>query len=282
MPDDPLSDAETASEMDRGTLWRRKAPKVLKPRRNAGTLLRSAEFASGSGGVPLAAGEDMVVNVVRMAYKVASAQIDRSTRLARRLRESGEKVAGAGVERQALDGMEKLVTDSFLSGLEWWEASVADGRCPVKRLVAAEYQMLGSVLGLSPIDRKKHAAPAPPGGDAQPKPGDRSATPAPQAGSGAATAPPDPQIVLKCSKEKRRRVTFLRWQLSPAVSPDEELYFAHEGGGAPMPAKLELPPPAGGAYRLVFDGALDGPPGLWVATICDPDGVQIGFVEIRL
>ena len=49
---------------------------------------------AGIGGVPLTTAEDTVVAAVRLAYKVADAQIEHSMRLAQRLRTAGDRQAG--------------------------------------------------------------------------------------------------------------------------------------------------------------------------------------------
>lgn len=286
MPDLPTS--SESADIDTRPLFRRKPPKVVGPHRGAGALLRAPEFAGGAeGGVPLVAGEDAVVHVVRMAYKVASAQVERSTRLARRLRESGDRMVGPGSQRQALDGMEKLVMDSVLSGLEWWEGSVVEGRCPVKRIVAAEYQLLGTLLGLSgKLEEDKSMPATADRAEASPRPGPDAAAPLPPQAVVPAptTALPPLQIKLNCDKKDRRLVAFVRWNLVRPETMDGELFFDHEsGGGALLPATL-LPPTGSGAqsYQLVFDKPPIGPKGLWQAVICDHQRVVIGSIEIRL
>ena len=74
------------------------------PRRSAANFYRSA---SGSGvvigGVPMDTVEDAVTAAVRMGYKIAQAQIDRTTRIAQRFKDAGERAAGPHSDRQALD-----------------------------------------------------------------------------------------------------------------------------------------------------------------------------------
>lgn len=286
MPD--LSTSPESADMDTSGLFRRKAPTISGPHRGAGTLLRAPEFAGGAaGGVPLVAGEDAVVHVVRMAYKVASAQVERSTRLARRLRESGDRMVGPGSQRQALDGVEKLVMDSVLSGLEWWEGSVVEGRCPVKRLVAAEYQLIGTLLGLSGNASREKSSSAPADRTAaSPQPGASAA--AQMRPAAAARTPPTTlaplQIKLNCERKDRRLVALVRWDLVRPETMDGELFFDHESGdGALLPATLVPPARAGDhAYLLVFDTAPIGRKGLWQAVICDRESLVIGSIDICL
>ena len=89
---------------------------------------------------------------VRMAYKVAAAQVDRSSRLAQRLRDAGDRAVGPGSDRQALDATERLVFRAMMGGLTWLETAAAERDSPLKRLLAAEYRIVGSMLGLVPTD----------------------------------------------------------------------------------------------------------------------------------
>ncbi len=86
--------------------WLRPQLERSKPIRTAGGFYRTAEGGRpGLGGVPLTAAEDSVVAAVRMAYNVAEAQIERSARLARRLREAGDRAIGARSDRKAVDAV---------------------------------------------------------------------------------------------------------------------------------------------------------------------------------
>ena len=92
--------------------WARPPLARDRPVRTAGGLFRTAQGTSagintGLGGVPLIATEDAVVAAVRLAYKVADAQIDRSARLAQRLREAGDRAVGARSDRKAIDATEQ-------------------------------------------------------------------------------------------------------------------------------------------------------------------------------
>ena len=83
-----------------------------------------------------------------MAYGVASAQVERSgaprAAPARRRRPA----VGERSDRKALDATEQLVFRAMMSALGWLEGLAAEGDSPLKRLVLAQYRILGSVLGI--------------------------------------------------------------------------------------------------------------------------------------
>jgi hypothetical protein len=272
-----MSDPQPQPQPER-KLWSRALPARTGPKRNSGGLYRTAENGEKAlGGVPLNTANAAVVAAVRLAYRVAEAQVDRSTRLARRLREAGDKQAGPFSDSQALDATERLVMKTLMSGLEWWEGSVAEGRCPVKRLAAAEYQMLGTILGFAPVAHGKKekagthkaAAAAP---EAPPRDAKRSSPPS-------ADAMP---VVLKGEKKNRRRVVVGAWDIASASGLDTTVYFhcAEHAQEQPMEATLDV---AGdGKIRLVIEPRPGAMAGRWVCAICDLAGLQVGFIEISL
>ena len=117
----------------------------------------------------MAATEDTVVAAVRMAYRVAEAQI-RSARLAQRLRESGDRAVGARSDRKAIDATEQLIVRAMMSGLAWVEGLAGD-RDVLRRLLVAQNKIqsgvVESILGFppgasrSPPGAASDAAPAP-------------------------------------------------------------------------------------------------------------------------
>jgi hypothetical protein len=249
-------------------LWSREPPRRTSPKRGAGGFYRTAEGdGPGLGGVPLSAAEDAVVAAVRLAYKVADAQVDRSTRVAQRLREAGDRASGAGSERKAVDAMEDLVMKTLMSGLAWWEGSVAEGGCPVKRLMAAEFQLLASFLG-SPAARKDQTSAT--ASDEEPR---RAAAP----DRTASIAPP----LQIAHKGARRAVRVRAWEITGAgaIDPHVVLYNADRPESPPLAGELVLD---GKAARLTLDISLTTSPGSWSAAICSPDGVQLGIVEFIL
>jgi hypothetical protein len=268
---------------DHSGLWIRKAPERTGPRRGAGGFYRTAEGKDrASGGIPLQTANDAVVAAVRLAYKVAEQQIERSTRLANALRKAGNRAAGPHSDVQALDATEKLVMNALLSGLAWWESSVAEGRCPVKRLAAAEYRMLGSILGLTPGASAKSQESRPPGGQAgataaEASGGTRAETAA------ASTAARDLQIVHKGEKHDRRPVLIESWLYTGPRPFQTVVYFYSVDDLAREPLEAELDIGAKGGGALMRIGM---PPRSaqqrWKAAICDEQDLQVGYIEILL
>src|SRR6266699_1752243 len=98
---------------DDGTGWLVRDPLPrTRPDRCAANYYRSAAADSNGeddkaiGGIPLSSTESAVVAAVRMAYRVAEVQIDRSARLAQRLREAGDQATGPNSDQRALDATE--------------------------------------------------------------------------------------------------------------------------------------------------------------------------------
>lgn len=273
-----MSDADPVQDAD---LWSRQPPERTGPNRRAGGVYRTAEGKDRAfGGIPLQTANDAVVAAVRLAYKVAEAQIDRSTRLANRLRQAGDRAAGPHSDRQALDATEKLVMNALLSGLAWWEGSVAEGRCPVKRLAAAEYQMLGSILGLGPKAPAKGAAATQPAA-----PSDATVTRS-NSVKGAAAAAPSPrthtlQIKHKGDKSKRRPVLVESWEFTGPSPFETEVYLYSVDTQAITPLEATLNVEDARAY-LTLGMPRSTKPHRWKAVICDEADFQVGYIEIVL
>lgn len=241
--------------------WKRPVPDRTFPKRGAGGFYRTADVPGKSQGIPLSSGNDALVAAVRLAYRVAEAQVDRSARVARRLRDSGDRVTGGDSARKSADAVERLVMKSILSALEWWETSVAQGRCPVKRVAAAEYRMVGNILGLGGA---RNQAPAY-------EEGPRRARRGPEAG-----AKRKLRIRLE---DKRYAVREVRFELDSAKI-DEKLVFHHKSG-AQLSGELKLGAKATW-LNLKFADAQAVPRGTWIAAICSDDGEQVGFLEVKL
>jgi hypothetical protein len=232
------------------------------------------------GGVPLATANDAVVAAVRLAYKVAEGQVQRSLRMAHRLREAGDKQVGGPSDEKALDAAERLVQKTLMSGLEWWEASVGDGRCPVKRLVAAEYQMIGTLLGLGPAQRAKK----PPAGGAQaagPSPAPAERKDRMERKSDAAMR--RLQVVHKGDKKSRRAVGIEAWEIAATRALQTTVFFYSADPGKSEPIEAELTVPGKDAdIRLTIATPPALTPGRWKCAVCDDADVQVGFIEISL
>jgi hypothetical protein len=258
--------------------WTREWPERTGPQRGAAGFYRTAQdAAAGVGGVPLGTANDAVVAAVRLAYKVAEAQIERSARLAQRLRTAGDRAVGPGSERLALDATEKLVMDAMMAGLAWWEGSVAEGRCPVKRLVAAEYEMMGNVLGLSKRAKPDTAASV--------SAGKAASAPEPEATPRRGNAPSTPaiQVVHRGDRKDFRPVMVRVWELATRDEFSTQLYFFNVADSTMEPLEAELVVSGKGTpARLIMATPRASPSGQWRAAICDGDSVQVGFVEIVL
>ena len=261
--------------------WTRPILDRATPERGAGGFYRaSSDHRGHAGGVPLTSANAAMVAAVRLAYDVADAQIERSNRLARRLRGAGDSIVGPNSDTQALDGAERLITNAVLSGLEWWETSVAQGRCPTTRLIGAEYRLLGKILGFdapSPVPPAAGppSAPSPPAPDAVGQPAVQPGPPASAAG------PPQWDLVIAhlSVPEERRAVSESTLKLTADGDPVAELYFfasAHADLKRMAEVKLD------DRTLLLKIKTKDWPPGHWRAAVCNTDNVQLGVIEIVL
>ena len=247
--------------------YKRVTPERTRPNRGAGGFYRTAEAVGAqAGGVPLNSANDAVVAAVRLAYKVAQKQVERSTRLARRLREAGDRAIGPQSDRKALDAAEQLVMKSMLSALEWWESSVAEGRFPLKRLAAAEYRMIGTLLGFGTEDS---AAAAPPGGSNPPANAERAARQDRAA-----------RRRLRIRHEgQRRAVRQGDWELDTSAALDPALEFHNACADETLSGTLSI---ENKVPVLALRITTRLPAGLWKAAVCSKDGEQVGYIEIVL
>lgn len=253
-----------------GGLWSRQQPRRTSPKRSLGGFYRTPERDGPAlGGVPLSSTEDAVVAAVRMAYKVAEKQVARSTRIAHRLREAGDRAVGPDSERKAVDTMEDLAINALLGGLSWWEGSVAEGRCPVKRLIAAEFQLLANLLGSA--ERHAHQASATSSSEKEAH--------RPAATDRTTIASPALEIAHKGA---RRAVRESAWKITGAgsIDPNVALYSANAPESEPLTGELALDGRT--VARLTLNLLPTTPAGPWSAAICSTDGVQLGIVEIVL
>jgi hypothetical protein len=256
--------------------WLRPQLERSKPIRTAAGFYRTAEGGRpGVGGVPLTAAEDSVVAAVRLAYNVAEAQIERSARLARRLREAGDRAIGARSDRKAVDAVEQLMLKAIQGALVWLERT-ADDPDPVKRLLVAQYRLAGSMFGLTPSD-----APRSRGGDAPERSAqgvDAAAPSRPEPGIPYAPAGPV-KVVLK--GEFRRPVRIARYEVaSGALRSEVQFYSVTDIESDPLKADLVIDAGVRGALSLEIPRLAK--PGLWKAAVCDSENVQIGMIEIEL
>jgi hypothetical protein len=263
------------------THMRRPSLPRTKPQRGPGSLFRTDDNKkTGLGGVTLTTVEDATVAAVRMAYDIADAQIERSKRLADRLKGAADRATGndpddgQGSAQDAVDSASRLVNNAMVSGMAWIEALMAadDGLAP--RLAAAQLKAVKKVL----LNTRDGC--------------DDSRTETRRATSAEATAPtaerrsgPAPvRIVLKDKVEDRRAVTIHRWELRGPV--DAELVFRPVEGSATERLHATITcamAPDQGRPTLVME-RMDStaPAGRWRAAVCDKAGEQLGIVEIEI
>lgn len=262
--------------IDLAKRWARAEPGATRPNRRLGGFYRASGERGRLGGVPVKNVEDAVVAAVRMGYKVADAQIDRSNRLARRLREAGEQTAGTDVERKSLDAAERLVFRSMMSGLSWLEALSAKQGSPLKNLVDVEYRLLGRMLGLRQADGEAAAKDIGSTGSSPAESG-----PAPVVGYGVSKRKsPTLQIVLTAKKSRPVRVReFDVTAAGRLSSPLTITFYPESEDGKPFDATLESP--RKGAQTLRITPPAKGR-GVWCGAICDDKGLQLGLIEIEI
>jgi hypothetical protein len=251
--------------------WSRPPLERDGPARKAGGFYRTAEDSkAGLGGLPLTAVDDAVVAAVRVAYNVAAAQVDRSTRLAQRLRKAGDRAIGEGSDREALDATERLVFRTMMSALTWLEGAAAEGDSPLQRLLVAQYRLVGQMLGV----------PASEGGKR------RRRTPEPAAESEGTPVPDGVsrgRVNFVLGSKHRRPVRARRYEVASGTLDDApiEFYSAEHIESDPLTGRLTID--AEGRVTITLKNIERfAPPGLWKAAICDHNGMQIGVIEIEL
>jgi len=259
------------------------------PRRSAANFYRSA---SGSGvvigGVPMDTVEDAVTAAVRMGYQIAQAQIDRTTRIAHRFRDAGERAAGPHSERQALDATEQIVFKALMAGIGWLEGLATDQQNPLKRLATAEFNLLGSLLGLTPLrDSSQDDADGSRRSRRTPR-SDRTEAAGVRDGAaaGAARSRPTPRghapLRVKQEGTERRVVQVRAWELDADVTRGdyEAVFYSAQAGPLRIAGSLTIRPPEPALLSLTIPP--EAVAGTWKAAICDKHGVQLGFAEFSI
>jgi hypothetical protein len=244
------------------------------PRRSAGHFYRAAsDNPDVRGGVPLDSLEAAATAAVRLGYRIASAQVDRTARLTRRLREEGDRAAGPDSPRQALDATEELIFRAFMNGLGWLEGVAADRRSPLKRLGSAQYRLLGALLGLVSPDEPdpRRGREADSGETDADDPSAVRRTPAARHDT-----PRLPRIVH--TGAQHRAVRFRHWELTRGEPSSYPITFYADTAEDPGPTgRLEVLDQGHATLTIDADRA-----GIWKAAICDTKGEQIGWLEIEV
>jgi hypothetical protein len=254
-------------EDERLDRWTRPPLERDGPIRVAQGIYRSAEKGPDEPGVA----EDAVVAAVRMAYKVAQASIARSTRLSQRLRKAGDRAAGPRSTRQAADASQELVAGTMMRALSWFEALMAD-ESRLKRMSTAQFQLIGSMLGLSPDLRASSAGAAPVGTE----PAESSDTKTWHSHAGDRNV----KIVLK-EKGRPVRVCHLELATRKPIEPTQIYFYSvSDIKCGPLEAAFSMDV-AGEATLTLSTQSLESL-GRWRAAVCGATGEQLGVVEIEL
>jgi hypothetical protein len=199
-----------------------------------------------------------------MAYKIAQANVARSTRLSQRLRRAGDRAVGGQSPRKAVDATQDLVTDTMMSALGWVEAFLADDS-RLKRVSTAQYRVIGSLLGLVPdrdpsLDLPNQGAPAT----------------EPVQSSDARGA----RIVLT-GKGRPVRVRKLEFASREPIE-QTRIYFYSVSHIESGPLEASLVRSATGEVLLTLSTASIDTLGCWRAAVCSETGEQLGVIEIEL
>jgi hypothetical protein len=265
--------------------WVRPTPTQSGPNRHIGGFYRTAESkGTALGGIPLQTAEDAVVAAVRMAYKVAEAQVDRSARLARRLRKAGNQAVGPGSDRQALDATERLVFRAMMGGLGWLEGVAAERDSPLMRILTAQYRMLGSMLGLVPTTTSATATASTHEGQST-----RAGPPKKRSENLRRTKPSSHFLKVQHTGNDRRMVQVAAADIGDVASASRTTLTFYNTIQAGTVARhrnktlaAELVVRGKGDATIQIDTPLSAPSGVWRAAVCDDDGLQLGFVEVIL
>jgi len=254
----------------------RKAPSATSPTRSAGGFYRTAQDENNEalGGIPLVSAEAALTSAVRLGYRVAATQVDRSADWARRLRTAGDQAVGPNSERHAVDSIERLLFKSMLSGLEWLEGVTAEQGSPLRRLAATEYQWFGSLLGIDgkPPRSSSHAAASQPAAGSHAAAESEDTVAAPSAGAW--------KLRIK-HKGIPRAVVVSAWDCDPLDNKDPIAlrFIAHSNPTVETTGSLTMPM-GGNSAILALTIRKGAPSGTWSAAICDDDE-QVGTIEIR-
>jgi hypothetical protein len=257
------------------------------PKRSASHFYRAAiDDPTAIGGVPLDSVERAVTAAVRLGYRVAESQIDRTTRIAKRLRTAGDEATGRVGDRdrsdkKALDATEQIIFKALMAGLGFVEGLATDRSNPLRRLATAEFRLIGSMLGLLPPETTAKASsqapepvPAPPGEN------ERSGRDAPRrAPSGHLSTPQVQHAAGRNGTGARRAVKVVAWELAREQADEYPLIFYREGGQSTINAVLRVQP---SGVMLTVKTTRKTAPGSYKTAICDETGVQIGYIEIHL
>jgi hypothetical protein len=262
--------------------WSRPSLDRDHPVRSVGGIYRTSQHGEdGLGGVPLIAAEDAVVAAVRKAYRVAQVQVDRSSRLARRLRAAGDRAAGPHSDRKAVDATEELISRAMMGALTWLEGLSAEGDSPLKRLILTQYRLLGATLGLTP-EMAGVFAPSSTGSQAAAPDADKVDA---SDGTPPASYAPSPSVkVILKGRSRPVRVRHLHISVPAPIGQGPVYFFNSLDIKSEVTLTAMFAIDAGGHATLTFEEqSSPAPPGRWRAAICRAEtGEQIGIIEIEM
>lgn len=252
------------------------------PRRGPANFYRAAaDNPDVIGGIALDSVEATATAAVRLGYKVAEAQIQRTARLARRMRAAGDHAAGPGSDRKALDATEQLIFKSLMAGLSWFEGLASDGGNPLRRLATAQYQVLGGLLGL--LDAEKRFV-EPRSGSEQVAAGGEVPRPSFERTARRSRAAPAHIEIRHVGTggrtHGRRAIRIREWELAAGVRGTYPVTFYRDvPGAATIPGELTVTEAnATLAVRTTSRTAA----GIYKTAICDKGGRQRGYIEIAV
>lgn len=259
--------------------WKRPELTARAPNRAIGGLYRIAPGQKGGkifGGVPLQTTEDAVVAAVRTGYRIADAQIEHGMRIAQELRGAAQR-AGAGEPKDMLTNAEALIGRALQLMAEWLETLAAEPSSPLKRLLSAQYRLLGALIGLEANAPKDFVAEI----QELVKQTVRDAA-APERSARPERRPPVARPVIKFDKEPRA-VELVKWELSNDLANVQlsPLNFMRAGDpGSTFNGSIERRP--NGMLTLALSLDAKTPEGQWKAPICGTDKVLLGVAVVEL
>jgi hypothetical protein len=257
------------------------------PNRAATNFYRVAgDNPDAIGGIALDSVEAAATAAVRLGYRIAEAQIDRTTRIAQRMREAGDRATGGSTDskrsdRKALDATEELIFKGLMAGLGFLEGAAADRGNPIRRLATAQFQMLGSLLGLMPDQdtarRRRTESPV----DDDDVVVEQTPKGVSQRAPRATRRPPQVKHAPQAGSAGRRAVRVTEWELSSDAPAGRYplMFYPAAPPAAAFPGELGVT--RSGATLTVKTSAKTRA-GRYQAAICADDGLQVGFIELTV
>jgi hypothetical protein len=257
------------------------------PNRAATNFYRvSGDNPDAIGGIALDSVEAAATAAVRLGYRIAEAQIDRTTRIAQRMRAAGDRATGGSSDskrsdRKALDATEELIFKGLMAGLGFLEGAAADRGNPIRRPATAQFQMLGSLLGLMPDQdtarRRRTESPV----DDDDVVVDQTPKGVSQRAPRATRRPPQVKHAPRAGSGGRRAVRVTEWELSSDAPAGHYPLMFYPAAPPATAFPGELGVTRSGATLTVKTSAKTRA-GRYQAAICADDGLQVGFIELTV